>query len=338
MSPTSVDLRTRYLGFELRSPLLIGASPLTENLDLVRQLAEEGAGAVVMNSLFEEQLTADQAALLRHTMDSADTFAEALSFFHAFDDHGVGPEHYLRRIEMLKAALPADVPVIASLNGSTAGGWTAYAKRLADAGADAIELNVYHLAIDPDETAAEVEDRALGILTGVKDEVDLPVAMKLSPFYSSPVHFMRRLSQTGADGLVLFNRFYQPDIDPSHLSAAATLHLSDSSELLLRLRWLAATYGKVEADLCATGGVHTALDAVKALMAGASCVQLASFLLTEGLAGFQKMHASLVAWLEEHEYTGVREMIGSMSLERCPDPDVFTRTNYVRILKSWHGV
>lgn len=333
----TVDLHTRYLGFKLRGPLIIGASPISENLDLTRRLVDAGAGAVVMNSLFEEQLVADQAAMARHVLDVSDTFAEALNFFPAMDNHHAGAEQYLKRIEALRATLPEDVPVVASLNGTSVGGWTSYARQIADAGADAIELNVYHLAMDPDETAAEVEDRYIDILDGVKDEVELPVAVKLSPFFSSPVHFMRRLADTSADGLVLFNRFYQPDIDVDHLTAAPTLRLSDSSELLLRLRWLAAAYGNVEADLCASGGVHTAIDAVKALMTGASCVQLASFLLHEGLDGFVRMQRDLTEWLVSHEYGGVRELVGSMSLERCPDPGVFTRANYVKILRSWHG-
>ncbi|MCK6574242.1 dihydroorotate dehydrogenase-like protein [Myxococcota bacterium] len=332
-----VDLHTRYLGFKLRGPLVIGASPVTENLDLVQRLVDAGAGAVVMNSLFEEQLAADQAAMARHVDDVSDSFAEALSFFPQFDSHHTGPDLYLKRIERLREVLPGDVPVIASLNGTTAGGWTSYARQLEDAGAQAIELNVFHLPMDPDETAAEIEDRYVDILDGVKDEVELPVAVKLSPFFSSPVHFMRRMADAGADGLVLFNRFYQPDIDIEHLTAAPTLRLSDSSELLLRLRWLAAAYGRVESDLCATGGVHTAADAIKAMMAGASCVQLASLLLHDGLPGFQKLQQDLVEWLSTHEYGGVRELVGTMSLERCPDPDVFTRANYVKILKSWHG-
>lgn len=334
---TQVDLHTRYLGFRLRGPLVIGASPVSENVDLVRRLVDLGAGAVVMSSLFEEQLVADQAAMTRHVTDVSDSFAEALNFFPEMDSHHVGPELYLKRIERLREALPADVPVIASLNGTTPGGWTSYARQMADAGANAIELNVYHLAMDPDETAAEVEDRYIDILDGVKDEIELPVAVKLSPFFSSPIHLMRRLADSGADALVCFNRFYQPDIDIENLNAAPTLQLSDSSELLLRLRWLAGAYGNVEADLCASGGVHTATDAIKAMMSGASCVQLASFLLHEGVAGFERMQRDLTEWLSTHEYHGVRELIGSMSLERCPDPAVFTRANYVKILRSWHG-
>lgn len=332
-----MDLHTRYLGFRLRGPLLIGASPVTENLELVRRLVDEGAGGVVLSSLFEEQLTLDQAAMDRHLGGGGESYAEALSFFQNFDSLHVGPDNYLRRIERLRTVLPVDVPVIASLNGCTPGGWTSYAEKLASAGADAIELNIYHLALDPDETAAEVEDRYVDILDGVKDEVDLPVAVKLSPFFSSPVHFMRRLADAGADALVLFNRFYQPDIDPEQLTAAPTLRLSDESELLLRLRWLAAAYGNVEADLCATGGVHSAQGVVKAMMSGACCVQLASLLLREGIEGFQRVQRDLVGWLESHDYTGVRELVGTMSLERCPDPAVFTRANYVKILKSWHG-
>lgn len=334
---TQVDLHTRYLGFRLRGPLVIGASPISENLELVRRLVEAGAGAVVMNSLFEEQLVADQAAMARHVLDVSGSFAEALDFFPQLDDHHAGPAQYLKRIELLRKVLPEDVPVIASLNGTTSGGWTSYARQIADAGADALELNVYHLAMDPDETAAEVEDRYVDILDGVKDEIELPVAVKLSPFVSSPVHMMRRLADASADGLVLFNRFYQPDIDIEHLAAAATLHLSDESELLLRLRWLAAAYGNVEADLCASGGVHTPQGAIKALMSGACCVQLASLLLHEGFDGFVRLQQGLVEWLTSHEYGSVRELVGTMSLERCPDPGVFTRANYVKILRSWHG-
>lgn len=329
-----VDLSTDWMGLKLSCPLVAGASPLSAELDSVRALADAGAGAVVLQSLFEEQLLAEQMAMLAHVDDIGDTHAEALSFFPEPVTYHLGPDAYLRHITALKEAVP--IPVVASLNGITPGGWLRYGKRMVDAGADALELNVYHLATDPEESPAQVEQRYVDILQTVKEGVRVPVAVKISPFFSSPVHFARRLDVAGADAVVVFNRFYEPDIDIENLEAAPVLHLSDSSELLLRLRWLAAIWGHVDCALVATGGVHTATDAIKALMAGATVVQMASALLHHGPAHLGAVRAALEEWLTDHEYDSVAELTGSMSLQRMPDPATFQRANYMRILKSWH--
>ncbi len=330
-----MDLSTTYLGLDLPHPLMPGASPLVDDLDMVRRLEDAGASAIVMHSLFEEQVVREQLAADQHLDAHADAYAEALSYFPPSNVFALGPDAYLEQIHKVRAAVK--VPVIGSLNGQTPGGWLRYARLIEEAGAHALELNLYTLPTSPDDDGMTVEARGLEVVRLVRAAVKIPVAVKLSPFYSSLPHFVRKLEEAGANGVVLFNRFYQPDIDVDQLTAAPTLRLSDSSELLLRLRWLAAAYGHVEADLCASGGVHTAVDAVKAMMTGASCVQLASFLLHEGLDGFVRMQRDLTEWLVSHEYGGVRELVGTMSLERCPDPGVFTRANYVKILRSWHG-
>jgi len=301
----------------------------------VRRLEDAGAAAIVMHSLFEEQIEQEQLGMMRTVEAPAESFPEALSYFPEPEEFALGPDRYLDQVRRIKEAV--GVPVIGSLNGHTAAGWLEYASLIEQAGADALELNVYHVPTDPAETGADVEKRVLEIVGTVKRAVRIPVAVKLSHFFSSLPHLAHGLDEIGADGLVLFNRFYHPDIDVDELEVVPELHLSDSHELLVRLRWLAILYGRIQASLAVTGGVHTALDAVKAVMAGAQGVQLVSALLLQGPEHLRVVRDGLAAWLEEHEYESLRQMQGSMSLQRCPDPSAFERANYMRVLQSWRG-
>jgi dihydroorotate dehydrogenase (fumarate) len=330
-----MDLSTTYLGLSLPHPLMPGASPLVDDLNMVKRLEDAGAAAIVMHSLFEEQITGERARTLRHMEAHTNSFSEAPSYFPCCDELSVGPEPYLEQIRRIKAAV--HVPVIGSLNGTTATGWLDYARMIQQAGADALELNFYVVATNPQEDGQAVEQRALDILRKVKASVTIPVAVKLSPFFGSFAHFASRLDGLGADGLVLFNRFYQPDIDVETLEVVPRLQLSDSSELLLRLRWLAVLSGHVRASLAVTGGVHTAVDAVKAVMAGAHAVQLVSALLQHGPERLTTIHEEMARWMEAHEYHSLGQMQGSMNLMRCPDPQAFERANYMRVLHSWRA-
>ncbi len=331
-----MDLSTTYLGFTLPHPFMPGASPLVDDLDMVRRLEDAGAAAIVMHSLFEEQLVGEQLAHAAYTEGPAESFPEALSYFPRPADFALGPDEYLEQLRRIKAAVA--VPVIASLNGRSAGGWLAYARLLAQAGADALELNVYDLATDPSETAAVIEERMLAMVRAVRGGVSIPVAVKLSPFYTALSHLAERLDRSGADGLVLFNRLYQPDIDIEQLEVAHRLQLSDSSELLLRITWLAVIAPQVRASLAVSGGVHTAVDAMKAVMAGAHAVQMVSALLRHGPEHLRTVREATAQWLEMHEYEALRQLHGSMNLQRCPDPKAFARANYVNVLQSWRDV
>jgi dihydroorotate dehydrogenase (fumarate) len=329
-----MDLSTTYLGLKLPHPLMPGASPLVDDLDVVRRLEDAGAAALVMHSLFEEQIVIDQVASVRHLDAHGDSFAEALSYFPRPDEFRLGPDEYLEQIRKIKASV--DLPVIGSLNGTSPGGWLRYARLITEAGADALELNVYFLATDDREDSIQVETRVVDIVGAVKETVKVPVAVKLSPFYSSLPSLAAKLEAAGADGLVLFNRFYQPDIDVELLETSRTLHLSDSSELLLRLRWLGILSGRTRGSLAVSGGVHNALDAVKAVMAGAHAVQMVSALLQRGPQHLRQILQDLSIWLSEHDYESLAEMHGSMSLKRCPDPEAYERANYMHILQGWH--
>ena len=330
-----MDLSTTYLGLTLRHPLMPGASPLVDDLDTVRRLEDAGASAIVMHSLFEEQIAREQVAAFVHTEAHEQSFAEALSYFPASDAFALGPDEYLDQLRKIKQAV--SVPVIGSLNGYTLGGWLDYARLMEQAGADALELNVYQLATDPEVSAAAMEDRAVEMVGAVRRAVGVPVAVKLSPFYTALGHFARRLDAAGADGLVLFNRFYQPDIDVEELQVRRALHLSHSSELPLRLRWVAILSGKLRASLAVSGGVHTALDVIQSVMTGAHAVQVVSALLQRGPAHLATLRQELAEWLEEHEYHSLHQMQGSMSLESCPDPGVYERANYMLMLQSWRA-
>jgi dihydroorotate dehydrogenase (fumarate) len=328
-----MDLSTSYLGFSLPHPFMPGASPLVDDLDTVRQLEDAGAAAIVMRSLFEEQITGEQVSRIHGMEEHAESFAEARSYFPDPEQFALGPEEYLEQVRLVKKTV--GVPVIASLNGNTEGGWVDHAGLIAEAGADALELNVYELPTDPGRSGEEVEARTVALVRAVKECAALPLAVKLSPFYSSLPNLAARLAEAGAAGLVLFNRFYQPDIDVEELEVERSLQLSNSSELLLRLRWLAILHGRVRADLAATGGVHAALDGIKAVMAGASAVQVVSALLQRGPEHLKTLRDEVASWLEEHEYESLSQMKGSMSLEHSPDPSAFERANYMHVLQSW---
>ncbi len=331
-----MDLSTSYLGFNLPHPFMPGASPLADNMDSVRKLEDAGAAAIVLRSLFEEQLAAEGLATAQSMDGPADSFAEALSYLPTPDDFILGPDEYLEQIRKIKQAV--SVPVIASLNGVTLGGWLDYAQQMQQAGADALELNVYYVATDPDEPGEMVVERTVNMVAAVKKAVTVPVAVKLSPFYSSLPNVARQLDAVKADGLVLFNRFYQPDINVEDLEVVSELTLSNSGALLMRLRWLAILSGRITADLAVTGGVHTSLDAIKAVMCGASAVQMVSALLIHGPGHLAKIRQEVSQWLEEHEYDSLQQMQGSMSLLKCPDPRAFERGNYMHILQSWQSV
>ena len=328
-----MDLSTTYLGLKLPHPIMPGASPMVDKIDLVKRMEDAGASAIVMHSLFEEQLRREELATYHHVDVHAESFAEAMTFLPRPDEFNLGPDQYLEQLVRIKQSV--DLPVIASLNGFTSGGWIRYAKLMQDAGANALELNVYYLATNPDETGEEVEQRTIDILKAVKQAVSIPVSIKLSPFFSSMANMARRLDEAGADGLVLFNRFYQPDIDVESLEVEPTLRLSDSSELNLRLRWLAVVSGHVRASLAVSGGVHNHLDAVKAVMTGAHAVQVVSGILQQGPDVIRRIREGLTQWLEEHEYDSLEQMRGSMNLLRCPDPSMFERANYIRILQGY---
>jgi dihydroorotate dehydrogenase (fumarate) len=328
-----MDLSTTYLGIRLSSPLMPGASPLVDNLDQVKELEDAGASAIVMHSLFEEQVTREQIVDLLCTESRAESFSEALSFFPQQHGLALTPDEYLEKLRQIKDAV--DVPVIGSLNGTTKAGWLRYARSIEQAGADALELNVYYLAMDPGEDGRQVEGRTIDILEAVKRSVNIPVAVKLSPFFSSLANLAVQLDEHGADGLVLFNRFYQPDIDPELLEVVPKLRLSDSSELLLRLRWVAILSGRVCSSLAVTGGVHSALDAIKAIMVGAHAVQVVSALLQHGPEHLGKIRREIAEWLESHEYDSLEQMRGSMRLQSYPEPGAFERANYMKILQSW---
>jgi dihydroorotate dehydrogenase (fumarate) len=328
-----MDLTTKYLGLTLRSPLVPAASPLSLELDNLKQMEAVGAGAVILESLFEEQLRADRAELAERLEQGTESFAEALTYFPEPSEFKLGPETYLEHIAAAKDAL--QIPVIASLNGSTLGGWIDYARQIQGAGADALELNIYAIPTDPDTTAGEVEDTYVKIVQSVKEQVTIPVAVKLSPFFTNFANVAKRLDEAGADGLVLFNRFYQPDIDLQNLEVVPNILLSTPMAMRLPLRWIAILYGRVKADLAATSGVHRATDALKMLMAGAAVTTMASALLRHGIKHLATVESEIRQWMEEHEYESVAQMRGSMSQQSCPDPSSFERAQYMKAISSF---
>ena len=328
-----MNLSTTYLGLKLANPFVVGASPYSDSTTMACQLQDAGAAAIVMRSLFEEQIDAEQRALRHHVETPAESNPEATSFFPNYSEYQLMPDHYLRQIEELKRALT--IPVIASLNGCRPGGWTDYARKCEEAGADAIELNLYQLATNPQVAAYELEADMLETVGLVVSGVRIPVAVKLSPFLTAPAHFAVTLEKIGARGVVLFNRFYQPDFNIEELEVQPHLKLSDSSELLLRLRWLAVLSPHFRGSLAASGGVHGTADAVKAILAGANAVQLVSALLRNGPHLLTMLLTGLAEWMDEHGYESVEEFRGAMNLSRCPDPAAFERANYQKILQSW---
>ena len=330
------DLTTQYLGLQLRTPLVASASPLSQEVSSIRRLEDAGAAAVVLYSLFEEQLRQESLELDYHLTAGTDSFAESLTYFPQASEYRLGPEGYLEHIRKAKAAVA--IPIIASLNGATAGGWADYAKEIERAGADAIECNIYSVVTDADKSSADVEQTYLDIVKAVKSSVAIPVAVKISPFFSNLANMAKRLDQAGADGLVLFNRFYQPDIDLEELEIRPNVLLSTPQALRLPLTWIGILYGRVQASLAATSGVHDPQDVIKLLMVGANVTMLCSALLRNGINHLRYVEQGVREWMELHEYESVQQMQGSMSQLRCPDPAAFERAQYMRAVKSLQHV
>jgi dihydroorotate dehydrogenase (fumarate) len=327
-----IDLGTTYLGLKLRTPLVPSASPLSQELDSIRRLEDAGASAIVLGSLFEEQLRQESVELDHRLAEHSESFAEALSYLPQPSEFRVGPEGYLNHIRKAKQAV--GVPIIASLNGATVGGWTAYAKEIEQAGADAIECNIYAIPSNPDVAAAEIEKDYIEIVKAVKSAVKIPIAVKLSPFFTNMANMAKRLDEVGANALVLFNRFYQPDINLDELEIQPNVLLSTPQALRLPLTWIGILYGRVRANLAATSGVHGPEDVIKLLMVGADVTMLCSTLLRNGINHLRYIEEGMLRWMEQHEYDSVQQMKGSMSQLRCPDPSAFERAQYMKAVKG----
>jgi len=330
-----MDLTTTYLGLRLANPIVPGASPLGDEVDTVRRLEDAGAPAIVLRSLFEEQITLEAMDEHRSLDAHGESFAEAASYFPSASAFVLRGDQYLEHLRKVKEAVR--IPVIGSLNGTTPGGWLDYGRQIEQAGADALELNVYRIATDLGTKGSDLERQTIEIVRELKHSIGIPVAVKLSSSYTSMANVVWELDQAGSDGVVLFNRFYQPDIDVTELAVTRTIHLSDSAELLPRLHWLAILSGRVKASLAVTGGVHTAHDVVKATMAGAHVTQMVSALLVHGPVHVKRVLSDLRNWMEEHEWTSLSEMRGNLSLQRVPDPAAYERANYMMLLQSWKG-
>lgn len=331
-----IDLSTMYLGLKLASPLVASASPLSRDVEGVRRLEDAGASAVVLYSLFEEQLRHEEVDLDYHLAAGTESFAESLTFLPQASEFHTGPEGYLKHIRKCKASVK--IPIIASLNGSTLGGWIKFAGEIQKAGADAIECNIYSIPTDPKLTAADIEKSYIEIVQAVKATVTIPVAVKLSPFFSNLANVAQRLDTAGADALVLFNRFYQPDINLEELEIQPNVLLSTQQSLRLPLTWIGILFGRLKANLAATGGVHSAEDVVKLLMVGADATMLCSSLMRHGINHIRHIERELRDWMEEHEYESVQQMKGSMSQQRCPDPGAFERAQYMRAVKGMQHI
>jgi dihydroorotate dehydrogenase (fumarate) len=328
-----IDLTTSYLGLTLKNPLVASASPLSDSLDHIRRLEEAGASAIVLQSLFEEQIDLESHAL-DHSLSTGEySSAESLTYFPDMTSYNLGPEGYLDHVHRAKQAV--DIPIIGSLNGVSTGGWIKYAKKIEEAGADALELNIYYLPTDPDMTGAQVEQRYVDLVRHVKLSVKIPVAVKIGHYFSAVANIARLLDRAGADGLVLFNRFYQPDFDLENLEVVPHLTLSSSYELMLRLHWVAILHGHIECDMAVTGGVHTAPDVLKSMMAGARVAMMTSALLQNGIGHLSLVRDALQIWMEDHEYESIRQMQGSMSQRSVSDPSAFERANYMKVLSSY---
>lgn len=327
------DLSTTYLGLKLKNPLVASASPLSKKVETVKQLEEAGVSAVVMYSLFEEQITHESNALDYFLNRGSESYAEAITYFPEMQNYNIGPESYLKLVKELKNSV--DIPIIGSLNGVSTGGWIDYAKKIEQAGADALELNIYYIPTDVKMASKELEDAQVELVANVKNQLSIPLAVKLSPFYSALPSFAKRLRDAGADGLVLFNRFYQPDIDTETLEVIPSLNLSDSYDLRLPLRWVAILHGKVKADLALTSGVHTEKDVLKAMMAGANVVEITSEFLANGISRATEILEGLENWMVEYEYKSIKQMQGSMSHKAVAEPAAFERANYMKALQSY---
>jgi dihydroorotate dehydrogenase (fumarate) len=329
-----MDLKTRYLGLDLRSPFVPSASPLSEQVGMIRKMEDAGAGAVVLQSLFMEQIDRE-ARTLHHYLDhGTHSFAESLTYFPEPQDFRFGPEEYLEHVRRAKAAVK--IPVIASLNGTSPGTWVRAAGLIEQAGADALELNLYHIPADLETTGPDVEDRYLEVVREVRANVKLPLAVKVGPYFSAPGQMMKRLVEAGADALVLFNRFYQPDIDLESLEVRPNVLLSTPQALRVPLRWIAVLYGRIPASLAATGGIHTGEDALKVFMVGADVAMFCSALLRHGIGHLETVRADVLRWMEEHEYESIAQMKGSMSQKSCADPTAFERAQYMKAITGYH--
>lgn len=328
-----MDLTTNYLGLKLRSPLVVSASPLSEDIDNLKRMEDAGAAAVVLYSLFEEQLKQDRLELNQNLQQGTESFAESLTYFPEANEYKLGPEEYLKHIAAAKKA--TRIPIIASLNGSSVGGWTGYAQQIEKAGADALELNIYYIPTDMNLTGTEVEMTYLDILKSVKASVSIPVAVKLSPFFSNFANMAKRLDDAGADGLVLFNRFYQPDIELETLEVKPNILLSTPMAMRLPLRWIALLHGKLKASLAATSGIHRASDALKMLLVGADVTMLCSTVIRHGIPQIAMIEREMTDWLEEHEYESVKQLKGSLSQKNCAEPAAFERAQYMKALTGY---
>jgi dihydroorotate dehydrogenase (fumarate) len=328
-----MNLTTRYLGFKLRTPLVPSASPLSEKIDNIKRMEDAGAPAVVFHSLFEEQVRRDHHELQYYLDQGTESYAESLTYFPDRAEFKVGPEAYLEHIAQAKAAV--DIPIIGSLNGTTFGGWMTYARQIEQAGADALELNIYSIPSDPEVSAEDIEASYLTILASIKAQLKIPVAVKLSPFFTNFAQFARRADRTGANAMVLFNRFYQPDIELETLEISPNVLLSTPMAMRLPMRWIAMLYGRIGANLAATSGIHRATDALKMLMAGADVTMLCSVLLRRGIEHIRVIEREMREWMEEHEYESVEQLKGSMSQKNCPDPSAFERAQYMRALATY---
>ena len=330
------DLSTTYLGLNLKNPLVASASPLSKNIDRARKLEEAGASAIVMYSLFEEQIIHESLELDHYLTRGTDLFAEAMSYLPDGGVYSVGPEKYLNQVAGLKKAL--NIPVIGNLNGVSKGGWTKYAKQIQEAGADALELNLYYIPTDLDLTAQELENAQVELVAQVKSAISIPLAVKLSPYITALPNFARRIVEAGANGLVLFNRFYQPDFDLNELKIVPSLDLSTSAEMRLPLRWISILHGKVNADFALTSGIHTANDVLKTMMAGAKVAMMASNLLRNGEQVIPSMLTELETWMKDREYASIKQMQGSMSQKSVKEPAAFERANYMNVLNSFRDL
>jgi dihydroorotate dehydrogenase (fumarate) len=329
-----VDLTTTYLGLQLKNPLVASPSPLTEKVENVKRMEEAGIAAIVMYSLFEEQIIHESLELDHFLNRGTETYAESLTYFPNIGRYSLAPDKYLERLEKNKRAV--NIPVMGSLNGVSNGGWIEYARKIQEAGADALELNIYYLPTDLKLTSDQMEENYLNLVNNVHSKVSIPLAVKLPPFFTALPNFANRLVEAGADGLVLFNRFYQPDFDLENLEVTPNLVLSNSDELRLPLRWIAILYGKVKADLALTTGVHTGVDAIKAMMAGANIAMTTSALLKRGTSAIPQILDGMEAWMTEHEYQSVTQMRGSMSQGSVAEPASFERANYMKVLNSYN--
>lgn len=328
-----IDLTTKYMGLTLKNPMVVSASPLGEELGSIRRMEDCGAAAVVLPSLFEEQLELESDTLNHFLMQGAESHAEALTYIADTGGYKLGPDGYLEHLRRAKQAVK--MPVVGSLNGSSTGGWVGYAKKIEEAGADALELNIYFIPSDPEMTGSQVEQLYVDLVSQVKASVRIPVAVKIGPYFSSLPNTARRLDRAGANALVLFNRFYQPDFDIEKLEVIPNLILSTPHELLLRLNWVAILYGRLTADLAVTGGVHSALDVLKSMMAGARVTMMTSALLRNGIGHLAAVQSELLKWMEEHEYESIYQMQGSLSQRAVANPSAFQRANYVKALSSY---